>query len=264
MGVYRRAEELAAAGETVALVTVTAVSGSAPRDPGATMLVRGDGSTAGTIGGGNVENLSREAAVEAIEAGESSTAEWELRPEGNTGMVCDGHMEVFINVLAGRRTLLIAGGGHIAVPLTELAAAAGYDPVVIEDRAEYADPERFHPDTTVHHTTPEEGFAAATVTENTAVVVATRSSALDRRAAACGLRSDAFYVGAVASERKAAHIREGLREEDGVPAETVADLHAPVGLDLGGDAPRSITVSVLAEVELEYNDATGDRLSTGA
>lgn len=260
MGVFRNAESLAEAGETVALVSVTGTEGSTPRDPGATMLVKSDGTTEGTIGGGNVEELSRQAAVEAIEDGESTTAEWELRPEGNTGMVCDGTMELFINVLEGRRTLVVAGGGHIAVPVTELAADLGYRPVVLEDRDEYADPGRFDQSTTVHHATVEDGFAETDITENTAVVVATRSSALDRRAAALGLESDVFYVGVVASEAKAGRIREGLRN-DGVSEAAIDDLHSPAGLDLGGDTPRDIALSILAEVEMVRHGGSGRRLS---
>lgn len=260
MGVFRRAESLAESGETVALVSVTGTEGSAPRDPGATMLVRADGSTEGTIGGGNVEELSRQAAVEAIDDGESTTVEWELRPDGNTGMVCDGAMELFINVLQGRRTLVVAGGGHIAVPVTELAADLGYHPVVLEDREEYADPARFDESTTVHHASVEDGFDSTNVTENTAVVVATRSSALDRRAAACGLESDAFYVGVVASETKSRRIREGLRTND-IDGETIEELYSPVGLDLGGDTPRDIALSILAEVELVRHGGTGRQLS---
>lgn len=261
MGVYERAESLAADGESVALVSVIETEGSAPRDPGATMLVRSDGSTEDTIGGGNVEELSRKAAVDAIEAGASRTETWELRPDGNTGMVCDGSMTVFINVLEGSRSLVVAGGGHIAVPVTKIAASVGFAPIVIEDREEYADPDRFHESTTVHHATPEDGFEEIDVTPNTAVVVATRSSSLDRRAAACALESDAFYVGAVASATKADHIREELAEIHELEAETIRDLYSPVGLDLGGDSPASIALAILAEVELVRNGGSGSQLT---
>lgn len=247
MGIYGTADELVDRGETIALVTVTAIEGSAPRQPGTSMIVHADGSITGTIGGGNVEDLSREAALEAIESGEPRHEQYELRPQGNTGMVCDGYMEVFINVLEGRRRLIIAGGGHIAVPTARIADAVGYRPVVIEDRDEFADEERF-PAARVIHGTIEEGFDTTAVTENTAVVIATRSSALDRRAAEAALESDAFYVGCVASQSKAAHIREGLGEE-GVDPAAIERLHSPVGLDTGADSPGEIALSILAEIE---------------
>lgn len=263
MGVYRRAEELAAAGETVALVTVTAVEGSAPREPGTSMIVREDGSIEGTIGGGNVEEVTRQAAVEAIEDRAPRSERWELRPGGNTGMVCDGSMEVFINVLEGQRTLVVAGGGHIAVPVVEIAATVGYEPVVIEDRDEFADPERFPDARTVVHGTIEEGFERTSINSNSAVVIATRSSALDRRAALEGLESDAFYVGCVASETKADTIREGLRE-DGCADDLVDRLRAPVGLDLGADSPGEIALSIVSEIEAVRNGTSARPHSDGA
>lgn len=255
MGLYRRAEELTDRGETVALVTVTAVDGSAPRSPGTSMLVREDGSIEGTIGGGTVEELSRDAAVEAIEEGTPRRERWELRPGGNTGMVCDGSMEVFVNVLEGTRTLIVAGGGHIAVPVVRIGAELGYAPVVLEDRDEFADPDRF-PEADVIKAPIEEGMAEAPITSNAAVVIATRSSTFDRRAAREALESDAFYVGCVASDAKAGHIREGLRD-DGVDEDRVDRLRAPVGLDIGADTPAEIALSILAEVEAVRTGASG-------
>lgn len=255
MGLFRRAEKATDRGETVAIVTVTAVEGSAPRSPGTSMLVREEGTIEGTIGGGTVEKLSRDAAVEAIDEGASRREEWELRPGGNTGMVCDGSMEVFINVLEGKRTLIVAGGGHIAVPVVRIGTELGYSPVVVEDRDEFADPDRF-PDADVIQAPFEEGIAETTITGNTAIVIATRSSTFDRRAAQHALESDAFYVGCVASESKAEHIRAGLRD-DGVDEASLDRLRAPVGLDLGADTPAQIALSILSEIESVRTGASG-------
>lgn len=255
MGLYSKAETLSSEGETVALVTVTAVEGSAPRDPGTSMLVRADGEIEGTIGGGTVEELSRRAAVEAIEEGEPRREQWELRPGGNTGMVCDGHMDVFINVLEGKRRLIVAGGGHIAVPVVRIADRLGYETIVIDDREEFADPERF-PEADVIHADVRDGFDEVAITANTAVVIATRSGTLDRRSAERALPSDAFYVGCVASRTKADHIRSGLRE-DGLDEELISRLRAPVGLDLGADSPAEIALSILAEVQAVRGGGTG-------
>jgi xanthine dehydrogenase accessory factor len=261
MGVYGEVEERLAAGETVATVTVTDVDGSAPQEPGATMLVRSNGDTSGTIGGGTVEELSREAALEAIEAGDPRTEHWELRPDGNTGMVCGGEMTVFINVHQGTKRLVVAGGGHIAAPLAELGATMGYEVSVVDDRAEFADEERF-PDATVHHGDYDEGVREFGVTENTAVAVATRSGTFDRRAAREALAGGAFYVGVVASETKAEHIREQLRENDnGLDDDAVDRVRGPVGLDLGGPDPEDVALSILAEINMVRHGGTGTPLS---
>lgn len=261
MGVYGELGERLAAGESVATVTVIEVRGSAPQDPGAMMLVRADGSTVGTIGGGTVEELSREAAVEALEEDEPRTEHWELRPDGNTGMVCGGEMSVFINVHQGDKQLIIAGGGHIARPLSRLAETMGYEVFVIDDREEYATDERF-PNATTYHGDYDEGIEHVGITDNTAVAVATRSGTFDRRASRVALEGGAFYVGIVASEQKADHIREQLRENDNDVDESLLEqIRSPVGLDLGGGDPEDVALSIMAEIHMVRNGGTGEALS---
>lgn len=244
--VYGRIDELTAAGETVALATVTRVDGSAPQDPGAVMLVRADGRTEGTVGGGTVEERTRRAAIEAIEERTARTERWELRPEGNTGMVCGGEMDVFINVIPSSRRLIIAGGGHIAQSLAPMAAELGYDVFVVDDRAEYATEENF-PDATVSVDDYDAGIDAIGVTDNTAVVVATRSGHFDRVAAGEALTQGAYYVGLVASDTKAERVSEGLRD-DGIAEADFERFHSPVGLDLGGGDPADVALSILGEL----------------
>lgn len=246
MGVHARAAELTDAGETIALATVTEIEGSAPREPGATMLVREDGSIEGTIGGGTVEELSRKAALEAIEEREPRSEHWELTRDGNTGMVCGGEMEVFINVLVGAPELIIAGAGHIALPLSRMADEMGYDVSVVDDREGYADPERF-PESTVYTGDYDEGITEFGIGSNTAVAIASRSGTFDRIAAREALQRGAYYVGLVASDTKADHVREGLHE-DGVDDAAMERLHAPVGLDVGGGSPEDVALSILAEL----------------
>jgi xanthine dehydrogenase accessory factor len=246
MGFHGKVEELTITGETVAIVTVTNVEGSTPQDPGSEMLVRTDGETIGTVGGGTVEELSRQAAVEAIEERESDTKTWELDPNGNTGMVCGGEMTVFINVVEGKRRLLIAGGGHIGKPLARMAGEMDYEVCVVDDREEYTDPERF-PNAEVFYGNYKEGIAHFGVTDNTAVTIATRSGTTDRSAAYEALSQGAYYVGLVASENKANHVQEGLRD-DGLDEELIDQLHSPVGLDLGGSDPEDVALSILSEL----------------
>ena len=246
MGVHGRAAELTDEGETVAIATVTEVEGSAPRGPGATMLVRANGEIEGTIGGGTVEALTKEAALEAIEEREPRTERWELTRDGNTGMVCGGEMAVFINVLVGAPELVIAGAGHIAVPLSRMANEMGYDTFVVDDREGYADPERF-PDAELFTGDYDEGIAEFGVGSNTAVAIASRSGTFDRVAAAEALDRGAHYVGLVASAEKAAHVREGLHDE-GIDDEAMDRLHAPVGVEVGGGTPEDVALSILAQL----------------
>lgn len=256
MDVYGKAGELTDAGETVAIATVTGVEGSAPREAGATMLVREDGSIEGTIGGGTVEELTREAALEAIEAREPRREHWELTRDGNTGMVCGGAMDVFINVLVGSPELIIAGAGHIAVPLSRMANEMGYDVSVVDDREGYADPERF-PEATVYTGDYDEGISEFGIGSNTAVAIASRSGTFDRIAAREALTRGAYYVGLVASDTKADHVRDGLRE-DGVDDAAFERLYAPVGIEVGGGSPEDVALSILAELNRVRNGLPAD------
>lgn len=251
MDVYGRVEELTTDGETVALATVTDVDGSAPQDPGAAMLVRSDGTTEGTVGGGTVEELTRESALDAIEERSPRTELWELSPGGNTGMVCGGEMEVFINVIQGEQRLIIAGGGHIGAVLSRMAPELGYSVYVVDDREEYASDDRF-PDAEVFAGEYDAGIESFGVTQNTAVAVATRSGHMDRVAAQTALENGAYYVGVVASEDKAEHVREGLLE-NGVAESDLERFHSPVGLAVGGADPADVALSILAELNRVRN-----------
>lgn len=256
MSIFERVSELSSQGETLALVTVTETTGSAPREPGASMIVLENGTTEGTIGGGTVEHLAQEAALEAIESDLPSTATFELRPGGNTGMVCEGTMDVFINVIGPSKRLLMVGGGHIAVPVVRFANELGYDVTVIEDREDYATDDRF-PAATIFNEGIEEAMERYSITPNTAVVIATRSSTFDRRAARNSLSTESFYVGCVSSEAKANHIKEGLHS-DGVERAAIERLRAPIGVDVGAETPAEIALSIMTEVEAVRTGSSTD------
>ena len=116
--------ERLAAGEPAALVTVTGSERSAPREPGAKMLVFPGGATRGTIGGGRLEAQAIEDALAALAEGRPRRAGYELEPKA-LGMYCGGKVEVFIDVFAERLKLVILGGGHVGEKTAALAAFLG-------------------------------------------------------------------------------------------------------------------------------------------
>jgi len=151
MSVFARITELVDDGEAAAMLTIVGKDGSAPRDVGDRMLVTADGNY-GTIGGGTVEHLAIEDARAVLDGeADSGVRTYELEPGGNTGMVCGGSMDVFIERIRGRARLYIAGGGHISVELAALAEQLGYDVTVVDDREEYADRDAFPDETDVIH-----------------------------------------------------------------------------------------------------------------
>jgi len=261
MTVFERVDDLVSTGKPAAMLTVVGTEGSTPREVGAKMVVT-DEETYGTIGGGTVEGLAIDAARDVLRGeADGGVRTYELAPGGNTGMVCGGSMDVFIDRISGRPLLYIAGCGHIAVELAALGSRLGYEVVAIDDREEYADADRFPEDVRVECGRYNDLLDDLPMTSETSVAVATRSSTFDKRAVAAALDGNAGYVGVVASEQKADHIFESLLE-DGYSHRELAHVRAPVGLDLGGGGPEDVALSILAEVHRDRHDASGGRTTS--
>ncbi|UHQ96187.1 selenium-dependent molybdenum cofactor biosynthesis protein YqeB [Natrinema halophilum] len=258
MTLFDRVDELVEQGRPASMLTVVGKDGSAPRDVGAKMLVT-DEDEYGTIGGGTVEGLAVDEARDVLRGdADPGVRSYELRPGGNTGMVCGGSMDVFIDRIRGRSRLHVAGGGHIGVELAAMGNRLGYDVTVVDDREEYASSDRFAAEADVVHGDYDEVLAELPMTSETAVAVATRSGTFDRQAVAAAIDGGAGYVGVVASEDKAAHIFDSLLEE-GYSRRDLVRVRAPVGLDLGGGGPEDVALSVLAEMHRDRYDTTGER-----
>jgi len=241
-----RAEET---GAPAALVTVIATEGSTPQKAGAKMLVYPDGRIVGTIGGGCVEAEMTWRARQSIEARKPQVASYDLTPDqaGEDGLVCGGRMQVFIEPIEGTPTLCLFGAGHVAQPLARMAQAAGFRVQVADDRIKFANRERF-PDVDL---LVVEDFATAagqmTLGPNTYAIVVTRGHKGDAEALRAVVGKGLRFVGLLGSRPKLVHLASAL-EESGVPPEDVAEIHCPLGIEIGAASPEEIAVSVLAQV----------------
>jgi xanthine dehydrogenase accessory factor len=156
-------------------------------------------------------------------------------------------VEVFLDSVLPPATLVIVGGVHIAMSLCRLAKVLGYRVVVIDPRRRFATPERFPEADSLLRQWPAEGLQAVELTPNTAVAVLSHDPKLDDPALLAALRSPAGYVGALGSRRTHALRRKRLLEA-GLTEQELVRLHAPIGLDLGGELPDEIALSILAEI----------------
>ena len=248
--------------EAVALATIVQTRGSTPRQVGTKMLIRTDGASMGTIGGGALEAAIIEAAQEALGEGKSRLVHYGLRAdrrEEDLG-ICGGDLDVFIDVIAPQLTLLLIGAGHVAVPLVELAHLLGFRTVVFDDRAEYANRDRFPQAEEVLVEEFESGLSTLDITPNTWVVIATRSHESDAAALRAVVESSAAYIGLMGSRRKVSLIFKALRGA-GVGEEQLARVYAPVGLDLGAETPAEIALSIMAEIIMLRQGGKGHVLS---
>jgi len=232
----------------VALVTVVRAQGSTPQRAGAKMLVYADGRTVGTIGGGCYENDAFWKAREAIASGKSSLQHYDLNDDfaQENGLICGGRMDVHIDPLSPTPPLYIVGAGHVGWHLGRIAADAGFRVHVIDDREKFANAERFPGAEVVVEPIPD-WLHRADIPSSAFVVVVTRGHQHDLDAMRALAARDLSYLGLIGSRAKIARIYDALVAE-GMPAECLDRVHAPIGLEIGAVTPAEIAVSILAEL----------------
>ena len=155
--------------------------------------------------------------------------------------------------------LVVVGAGHVGKALAGVARTLGVSVTVLDDRPEYASPERFPEADRVVAAPVGEALGWLPIGPATAVVVAMRNQDLDYEATAAALRTPARYVGLMGARRKAILVTERL-VTDGFPIERIRALRAPIGLDIGARTPEEIAVSILAEWLMVRQGATGSPL----
>jgi len=246
--VYEELIRLTRTGAPFALATVIASSGSSPRKPGAKMLIRGDGTTLGTVGGGRVEAETIQAALAAMTNGVPLTLPFELTEEH--GFVCGGTLRIYIEPHGNSRRLVMFGGGHVGKAVTELAAGCGFHVTVVDERPEMASRQSIPSAADVICSDADKAFVALTVTEETAIVIATTGHDLDFQAVRGALRTRAGFIGLLGSRRKREVLLQTL-EREGFSEEDRARVITPVGLPIGAETPAEIAVSIVAQLVRE-------------
>jgi xanthine dehydrogenase accessory factor len=236
-------------GEEVALVTIVGSTGSTPQRVGAKMLVYADGRTVGTIGGGCYENDAFWKARETIKARRPLNVKYELTDDiaEESGLICGGQMEVFIEPVEPSPDVYIFGAGHVGYFLARMAHETGFRVHVIDDREKFASTERFGEGIDVIVDDIPGWLATHTLPPTAYAVVVTRGHKHDIDALRALTGSPLRYVGLIGSRAKVKRIFDALREE-GASADVLRRVHAPIGLDIGAITPQEIAVSILAEL----------------
>lgn len=257
--VLREALRVQEEGLRAAMAIVVAVKGHAPQVVGARMVVHPDGRIVGTIGGGRVEQVVIERALEVIARGEAELASFQLKAE--LGMCCGGQMDVFLEPLAGAPRLLIFGAGHVAQPTARLAASCGFAVTVVDDRPDWCSAERF-PDAERAVMPYEDFLAEVSFRPSDFVVIATPNHEHDRDVLAATAPSVAGYVGMIGSTRKVEKTLLQLRAQ-GIDEVAVGRVHAPIGLDILAETPDEIAVSIVGEL-IRHRRAASRKKTRGA
>jgi xanthine dehydrogenase accessory factor len=249
MDIYEQIVELRRGGRRGAVATIVNVRGSIPSFKTAKMLVRDDGSIVGTIGGGCVEAEVWQAAREVMESEKPRTLHFDLNqdPKYDTGLVCGGTLDVFVEPVLPPALVYLFGAGHVASSLCQAAASAGFDVVVTDDRTSYATKERFPSAAEVHALDFDEATRTLDPNESSYIVIVTRGHRDDMRILRWAVQTRARYVGMIGSKRKVIEIFKALRNE-GLQEHLFDRVHAPIGLDIGAITPEEIAVAITAEL----------------
>jgi xanthine dehydrogenase accessory factor len=248
MDLFEEVIKLRRSGNRGALATIVHTNGSIPSFESSRMLVREDGSIAGTIGGGCVEAEVWAAAKEVMQAEAPRKMTFSLNNEANydNGLICGGTLEIFVEPILPQPILYIFGGGHISIALANAANTAGFGVCVIDDRESFANSERF-PMAQEIYTSFEEAFVKIKPTASTYMVIVTRGHKDDMHVLRWAVGTSPRYIGMIGSKRKVISVYKAL-EKEGIPMETFAKVHAPVGLAIGALTPEEIAISIAAEL----------------
>jgi xanthine dehydrogenase accessory factor len=236
-------------GEAAALVTIVSATGSTPQRVGAKMLVFADGRIVGTIGGGCYENDAFWKAREAIVQRKPLLLHYELSDDfaQETGLICGGQMDVYIEPIEPSPELYIIGAGHVGFHLARIAQEVGFRVHVADDREKFANAERFpHAAELVVDDIPS-WIGRANLPPHSYVVIVTRGHTNDLEALRALAPRELRYLGLIGSRAKVARIYDALTA-DGMSPELLERVHAPIGLDIGAVTPQEIAVSILAEL----------------
>jgi xanthine dehydrogenase accessory factor len=247
--IYEEIVSLRQAGRRGAVATILNVRGSVPSFETAKMLIRDDGSIVGTVGGGCVEAEVWQAAREVMESEKPRTLTFNLNqnPKYDTGLVCGGTLDIFIEPVLPPALLYVFGAGHVAHSLYSTARTAGFDVTVIDDRENYANRERFPQAKQVVCEAFDEAMSKISPTETSYIVIVTRGHRDDMRVLRWAVQTQARYIGMIGSKRKTITIFRELIKE-GLQEQLFDRVHAPVGFDIGAITPEEIAVAITAEL----------------
>lgn len=247
--VFHAVGEALSKGESAALVTIIRTEGSTPQRVGSKMIVFEDGRTVGTIGGGCYENDAFGKARQSIKTGKSEVIRYELTDDiaEESGLICGGQMDVYVEPIEAAPHLYLIGGGHISYHLSQQALTVGFRIHVIDDREKYANKERFPDALEISVDSIPNWLKKIELPKNSYVVILTRGHKYDLDALRSLAKRELRYLGLIGSRAKVARLYDELISE-GVPKEKLQHIYAPVGLAIGAVTPQEIAISILSEL----------------
>lgn len=247
--IYEEIARLRREGQRAALATIIQIRGSVPSFETAKILVREDGTTVGTVGGGCVENDVWKAARQVILDEKPRRLLFDLTDSSNleAGLICGGKVEIFVEPILATPVTYIFGAGHVSKSISTVATLVGFNTVVVDNRPQYANRERFPEAVDIHSDSFEAAFETIVPNEFSYIVIVTRGHLEDQNVLRWAVGTNARFIGMIGSRFKRRALFENLKEE-GIPQEKLNRVFSPVGLDINAILPEEIAVSIVAQM----------------
>ena len=234
LDVFDEIQRLRQLGQKAALATVVRIPGIEAGFRSSKMLIRDDGTRVGSLG------------ADAIEAAVWTAAQHVIREE-KSRIIRFEKADIFIEPVLPAPRLVIFGAGHIGIQVSKIASIAGFRVTVVDDRVEFAIPNRFPEADRILCAGIAEAVSGIDVDENTYVIIVTRDNHEDSTVLRWAVQTDGRYVGMIGGRRKVASIAEQL-EREGISRERLERVNMPIGLDIGAVLPEEIAVAIVAEL----------------
>jgi len=241
--VFSAAAQAVARGQKGLLLTLVA-EGIESNDASCRAFVASDGSVVGKLAG-----------ISAADEKRLQTAE-DITPPMLVELG-DRGLQVFAETVEPDNVLYIFGAGHISTFIAPLAKMVGFKVVVLDDRNEFANRERFAGADEIMALPFADAFRQITVTATSYIAIVTRGHIFDHEVLRFALKQPAAYVGMIGSKRKRDIVYRALREE-GFSEKDLEAVHSPIGLEIGAETPEEIAICIVAELIKERADRRGD------
>jgi len=248
--IFNKILEILKTGEVAALCTVVSTKGSTPLKTGAKMIVWGNGSIFGTIGGGPLEHATVENAIGVIKDKRPQLFVHNLQVQHN--MCCGGSMEIYIEPLMPLKKLFMFGGGHVGKAVVKHALDLDFEITVIDSREEIFNDWDFSGYRKVTGDYPKT-LPTLPYDDNTYIVIATMDHPTDNEVLAFCISRPHCYLGMIGSKKKVATMKENLISQGIATEEELSRVDMPIGLDINAVTADEIAISIVAKLIREKN-----------
>ncbi len=240
-------------GKTICEAFIVEVVGTTPRGVGTSMLIKADGSIEGTIGGGQLEYKVIQEALSYIEKQTDGTKEIISYKDNEKTMEIISKVKVFFKIYLPKAQIVIFGGGHVANNLYELALKMNFSVILLDEREGFLDDEKYLKATKLIKRNILDAINENLITSKTYVVVASSSHKSDEEILKRVIKYDCKYIGMLGSKQKVAGIFKNLTDS-GIMNPKLEKVYAPIGLDIGGENPEEVALSIISEIVSVKND----------